>query len=139
MDLSMKIFAAVLIILAIVFVITTCVGAYVFSDKTNHRYCKMYDHEQLKLWEHMHTNVFNFKYVYTYRGNRHFVWDNYEAVIWVEDGLTSVHERTDAKECILCTFDKKYSEKMGALLLNCVGVPEDEKLSFRNRKRKLRT
>lgn len=30
-------------------------------------------------------------------------------------------------EFILCAFDTKYSGKMSALLLNCVGVPDDEK------------
>ena len=123
----LQILAAVLIILAIAGFVAICVGAYAFSDKTNHRYCKVFDREQLKLWEYMHANVFNFKYVYTVKGNRYFVWDDYEAIIWADDGLTSIHKINDKKECILCGFDKKYSGKMSALLLNCVGVPEDEK------------
>jgi hypothetical protein len=127
MELFMEILGIILIILAIVLVITICVGAYAFSDKTNHRYCKVFDRKQLNLWEHMHANVFNFKYAYTFKGNRYFVWENYEAIIWEYDGLTSVHDCSDNKKCILCTFDTKYSGKMGALLLNCVGVPEDEK------------
>ena len=119
-----------LIILAIAGVVVICVGAYAFSDKTNHRYCKVFDREQLKLWEYMHANVFNFKYAYTFKGNRYFVWDNYTAIIWADDGdagLTSVHENNDTSECILCAFDTKYSRKMSELLLNCVGVPDDEK------------
>ena len=116
-----------LIILAIAGVVVICVGVYAFSDKTNHRYCKVFDREQLKLWEYMHANVFNFKYAYTFKGNRYFVWDNYTAIIWADDGLTSVHEKNAIKECILCTFDTKYSRKMSELLLNCVGLPDDEK------------
>ena len=125
----LEILIVMLIVVAIVFIIAICVGAYTFSDKTQHRYCKVFDREQLKLWEYMHANVFNFKYNYTFKGNRCFVWDNYIAVIWADDdaGLTSIYENNDTKKCILCTFDKKYSGKMSALLLNCVGLPDNEK------------
>ena len=126
LELFMNILVVVLVILAIVGFVITCVEVYVFSDKTNHRYCKVHDRKQLKLWEHMHANVFNFKYAYTYKGNRYFEWGNYQAIIWAYDGLTSVHEINSGKSCILCTFDKKYSGKMSTLLLNCVGVPNDE-------------
>ena len=125
--LILEIFAAMLIVVAIALIVTICVGAYAFSDKTNHRYSKVFDREQLKLWEYMHANVFNFKYAYTYNGNRYFVWDNYQAVVWADDGLTSVHENNDTRKCLLCAFDTKYSGKMSELLLNCVGVPDDEK------------
>lgn len=125
--LILEIFVVMLIVLAIAFIVTTCIGAYAFSDKTNHRYCKVFDRDQLKLWEYMHTNVFNFKYLYTYKGNRHFAWDNYEAIVWADDGLTSIHNCNDDNKCLLCSFDTKYSGKMSELLLNCVGVPDDEK------------
>ena len=73
----------------------------------------------------MHANAFNFKSAYTFKGNRYFVWNNYKAIVW-EDGLTSIHKDDDTKECILCTFDTKYSGKMSALLIGCVGIPYDE-------------
>ena len=127
MELFMEILVIMFVVLAIAGFVVICVGAYAFSDKTNHRYCKVYDREQLKLWEYMHANAFNFKYKYTFKGNRYFVWDNYQAIIW-DDGLTSVHKNDDTKECILCGFDKKYSAKMSALLLNCVGIPDERDL-----------
>ena len=126
MELFMEILAIMLVVLTIVGFVAICVGAYAFSDKTNHRYCKIFDRKQLNLWKYMHANVFNFKYAYTFKGNRHFVWNDYKAIVW-EDGLTSIHKDDDTKECILCTFDKKYSAKMSALLIGCVGVPYDEK------------
>lgn len=126
MELFMKISVVILVILAITMFVIICIHIYAFSDKTNHRYCKVFEREKMKLWQHMHANVFNFKYAYTYKGNRHFVWNNYEAIVWADDGLTSVHNN-DIKECILCNFDKKYSGKMSVLLLNCVGVPDNEK------------
>lgn len=124
----LKILVVMLIILAIAGFVIMSVGAYAFSDKTNHRYCKIFDRKQLKLWEYMHANVSNFKYTYTFKGNRYFVWDNYEAIIWADDGLTSIHKINDIKECVLCGFDKKYSGKMSELLLNCVGVPNERDL-----------
>ena len=127
MELFMEILVVMLFVLAFAGFVAICVGAYAFSDKTNHRYCKVYDREQLKLWEYMHSNVFNFKYDHTFKGNRHFICDNYEAIIWADDGLTSVHKNDDTKECVLCGFDTKYSGKMSELLLNCVGVPDNEK------------
>ena len=127
MELFMEILVFMLFVLAIALIVTICVGAYAFSDKTNHRYCKVFDRKQLNLWEHMHANVFNFKYAYTFKGNRYFVWENYEAIIWKDNGLTSVHENNDTKKCLLCTFDTKYSGKMSELLLNCVGVSDNEK------------
>ena len=123
----LEILATMLSVLVIALIVITCVGAYAFSDKTNHRYCKVFDREQLSLWEYMHEDVFNFKYAYTFKGNRYFVWDNYEAVVWADDGLTSIHDYNDNKKCLLCSFDTKYSGKMSELLLNCVGVPADEK------------
>lgn len=126
MELFLEILVFMLFVLAIAGFVVMCIGAYAFSDKTNHRYCKVFDREQLKLWEYMHANAFNFKYAYTFKGNRHFVWNNYEAIVW-EDGFTSVHENNAIKECILCSFDTKYSGKMSALLIGCVGVPDNEK------------
>lgn len=123
----LKVLVIMLVILAIAGVVVICVGIYAFSDKTNHRYSKVFDREQLNLWKYMHANVFNFKYAYTFKGNRYFTWDNYEAIVWADDGLTSVHENNDTRKCLLCAFDTKYSGKMSELLLNCVGVPNDEK------------
>ena len=118
MGLLAEIIVTFLIVSLIALMSFSILNAWVFSDKSNHRYTYVYERDQYELWEEIIANADKFEYKGFSDLAIHYVFDKYEAIIWKDTGLTSIHLNNDTVDCVLSTFDKKHSAKMSELLLN---------------------
>lgn len=77
--------------------------------KNRNLYCAIFMYKDRKLWKYLIENASKFKQTYEAEKSIWFEWNEYELLLWKNDGLISVHKNDD---CILSYYDEKMSKKM---------------------------